>query len=201
MKINPRCDLLIGNRPENDSDNQYLECEDCHRYEICKKHGCAEMCSPEEIREATPNILEPSYDLINRRIDRMSISEQVKELRELADALHREKWYSAYDTVIDAADTIESLSAKLADMERSAEDCGGGWIKCKDRLSTKKECGDYRGNFIVTVYTNKLTTLYMDYEYAIVRGKEVGRWIWNDRVNIPWEVIAWQPLPEPYHEP
>lgn len=86
-------------------------------------------------------------------------------------------------------------------IERSAEDCGGGWIKCKDRLPTKKECGDYRGNFIVTVYTNKLTTLYMDYEYAIVRGKEVGRWIWNDRVNIPWEVIAWQPLPEPYHEP
>lgn len=37
MKFDIYCDLLIGNRPENDSDNQYEECEDCHRYEICKK--------------------------------------------------------------------------------------------------------------------------------------------------------------------
>ena len=132
----------------------------------------------------------------------MSISEQVKELREYADGYKKSCF--GLDGIVKvlekAADTIESLSAKLADMERSAEDCGGGWIKCKDRLPTKKECGNYRGRFIVTVYTNKLTTLHMEYEYAIVRGKEVGRWIWNDRVNIPWEVIAWQPLPEPYHE-
>lgn len=76
----------------------------------------------------------------------------------------------------------------------------GGWIPCSERLPTKKECGNYRGNFLVTVYTNKLTTLYMEYEYTTIRGKEVGRWLWNDRVNIPWEVIAWQPLPEAYHE-
>lgn len=37
MKFNSDCDLLIGSRPENDSDNQYLECEDCRRYEVCKK--------------------------------------------------------------------------------------------------------------------------------------------------------------------
>lgn len=37
MKILKYCDLLIGNRPENDSDTQYYECEECHRYEICKK--------------------------------------------------------------------------------------------------------------------------------------------------------------------
>ena len=131
----------------------------------------------------------------------MSISEQVKELRELANDV----WLNSNEKfgikINQAADTIEALSAKLADMERTAEDCGGGWIKCNDRLPTKKECGDYRGSFIVTVYTNKLTTLYMEYEHTIVRGKEVGRWIWNDRVNIPWEVIAWKPLPEPYHEP
>lgn len=75
----------------------------------------------------------------------------------------------------------------------------GGWIPCSERLPTKKECGNYRGHFLVTVYTNKLTTLYMEYEYTTIRGKEVGRWLWNDRVNIPWEVIAWQPLPEAYH--
>ncbi len=138
------------------------------------------------------------------------ICEQVKELRYKADIyntvgsaweLNRAEAKRLQAMLRQAADTIESLSAKLEDMERSAENCGSGWIKCKDRLPTKKECGNYRGRFIVTVYTNKLTTLYMEYEYAIVRGKEVGRWIWNDRVNIPWEVIAWQPLPKPCHEP
>ena len=47
MKLNPYCDLLIGNIPENDSDEQYYECEDCHRFEICKKwhesHGIGDQ--------------------------------------------------------------------------------------------------------------------------------------------------------------
>lgn len=50
----------------------------------------------------------------------MSISEQVKELREVAEM------YEGLDggkILSEAADTIEALSAKLADMERSAEDC------------------------------------------------------------------------------
>lgn len=53
----------------------------------------------------------------------MSISEQVKELRNLSFTL----WVDTPTSVMAktalsrAADTIESLSAKLADMERSAE--------------------------------------------------------------------------------
>lgn len=58
----------------------------------------------------------------------MSISEQVKELRKLAGG--SPNYWKVFD---EAADTIESLSAKLADMERPAEDCGAGWIK-KDKL-------------------------------------------------------------------
>lgn len=52
----------------------------------------------------------------------MSISEQVKELRKA------EKWFEgacfpeAVELIDEAADTIEALSEKLADMERSAED-------------------------------------------------------------------------------
>lgn len=40
-----------------------------------------------------------------------------------------------FEIVDQAADTIESLSAKLqaADMERSAENCGG-WILCSERM-------------------------------------------------------------------
>ncbi len=35
MVLYDDCDLLIGNKPENDSDEQYAECEDCYRYDIC----------------------------------------------------------------------------------------------------------------------------------------------------------------------
>lgn len=122
----------------------------------------------------------------------MSISEQVKELRELADALHREKWYSAHDTVIDVADTIESLSAKLADMERSADDCGGGWILCKDRLPGEKEgvkIGSTDEEFLVTIKN------FSGGEYCTVsRFEEPIQDFWHDNV------VAWKLKPEPCHE-
>lgn len=124
----------------------------------------------------------------------MSISEQVKELREVAEM------YEGLDggkILSEAADTIEALSAKLetankelerwhtdkindkiknpfawtstlcchncdhkdeyieeleaADMERSAEDCGGGWIECdKDNLPDKEVlCCDQCGEMIL----------------------------------------------------
>ena len=37
MKLYPKCDLLIGNEPEEYLEEQYIECEYCYRYEICKK--------------------------------------------------------------------------------------------------------------------------------------------------------------------
>lgn len=65
----------------------------------------------------------------------MSISEQVKELRYSADVfntvgsaweLNRADAKKLQTMLRESADTIESLSAKLADMERKSEDCGDG---------------------------------------------------------------------------
>ena len=128
----------------------------------------------------------------------MRISEQVKELRELADGkIHYCEWKKS-EILRQAADTIEALSAKLAaaNMERSDRYYGNVWIY--DRVPTKEECGHWRGKFLVTVYANEPTVMYMEYEYTEIRGKEVGRWIWCDKVNIPWEVVAWRKFPEPY---
>lgn len=141
--------------------------------------------------------LEECFEIIPEKdADRMSISEQINELRELAGGSPN------YWKVLDeAADTIEALSAKLqaANMERSAEDCGR-WIT--DRVPTKEECGDsFLGKeFAVTVDANGIKTLAMDFIYETVRGKEVSRWKWMGRIS-PWKVIAWRELPEPYHEP
>lgn len=202
MKINPMCDLLVGNRPENDSDTQYYECEDCHRYETCKKYGCIEACSLEEIKEATPNILEPSYDLLKQEgyFEMSMISELIKNLR----------WYGSYadsaekDLMYEAADTIEALSAKLAaaNMERSDRYYGGGWISCEDRLPEEekevlvcfysKTCNKV-GFSKKNIKVAKLTSERRD-EYG---NKEIG-FIGSAVNHSIKEVLAWQPLPEPY---
>ena len=79
----------------------------------------------------------------------MSISEQVKELRNMAHGLkiggYRE---SILVKMLDeSADTIESLFEKLqaANMERSTENCGGGWSECESGKLPDKEviCVDY----------------------------------------------------------
>lgn len=79
------------------------------------------------------------------------ISEQVKELREIASEFDLDDKEELSNMINEAADTIESLSAKLADMERSAEDCGGGWIECESGKLPDKEviCCDVCGEIII----------------------------------------------------
>ena len=109
----------------------------------------------------------------------MSISEQVKELRIVA--VYKE--HSLKMLLEQAADTIEALSAKLADMERPAEDFGG-WIACKERLPE-----DERMYLIIAKVLEKIEIQYVFFQ------KNMDLFICNGIA------IAWQPLPEPYHEP
>ena len=194
MKINPMCDLLVGNRPENDSDTQYYECEDCYRYEICKNYGCVEMCSIKEIKEATPNILEPSYDLLKQEgyFEMSMISEQVKKLR--IAAVYEE--HSLKILLEQAADTIEALSAKLAaaNMERSDRYYGGGWIACEDRLPELNEGYECFKQSECVLGTTKWYDGDLVQEVAWLN--EDGRW--SCESNGVCKVVAWQPLPEPY---
>ena len=111
------------------------------------------------------------------------IEQQVKELRELAGGSPN------YWKVLDeAADTIESLSAKL-------EMNGGGWIACEDRLPEK--------NKPVLCWVIS-TTIAGGETYIIglcangfwfLKTYEIGGYSFPTR---DYKVIAWQPLPEPY---
>lgn len=136
----------------------------------------------------------------------MRISEQVKELRELADGYKMADRPLAANTIYQAADTIESLSAKLADMERSAEDCGGGWIYCGDGENLPEESGYYlvtyhewsNGEFLPKfddTYVKRLhyqkSEQFIGWNFSKCVDKRA-----EDDMNR--EVLAWQPLPEPY---
>lgn len=113
------------------------------------------------------------------------ISEQVKGLREIAKNFSEWEYNRFYDIISQAADTIESLSAKpaAANMEKSDDYYGGGWISCEDRLPDKDDIvliDTGIGYFEIATYSGDGKTFYTE---------ECGS-------SCP---IAWQPLPEPYH--
>lgn len=139
------------------------------------------------------------------------ISEQVKELR---GCVHRWQNFESvsssepFKLLSEAADTIETLSTKLtaANMERSDRYCGGGWIACKDRTP------DEQGLYIIHVITGTGedyvgTWIYQQGVHLSGRQTYIddkqGYWASpysGDPVNeyLTQNVIAWQPLPEPY---
>lgn len=143
----------------------------------------------------------------------MSISEQINSqiglLRSLSFECHCQ-WKEELEFALsDAADTIESLMQKLADMERSAEDCGGGWIYCGDGENIPEESGYYlvtyhewsNGEFLPKfddTYVKRLhyqkNEQFMGWNFSKCVEKRA-----EDDMNR--EVLAWQPLPNPYNEP
>lgn len=119
---------------------------------------------------------------------KMGIIEQAKELRTIANNLsigHNIPISLAIERFRQAADTIEALSAKLADMERSAEDCGGGWIACSHKLPNEK-----RKYWITYFWSGK--------ECVEISNFENGKFDFS--VNVKTDIVAWKPciFPEPY---
>lgn len=113
------------------------------------------------------------------------ISEQINKLREAVKSYRPYVPYYVIGLLHNAADTIESLSAKLADMDRSAEGCGGGWIPCSERMPEENE-------EVICCFKSgavKALVLFNCKFHGKVYGYEKS------------DIIAWQPLPEPYHEP
>ncbi len=143
----------------------------------------------------------------------MSISEQINSqirlLRSLSFECHCQ-WKEELEFALsDAANTIESLMQKLADMERSAEDCGGGWIYCGDGENIPEESGYYlvtyhewsNGEFLPKFDDTYVKRLHYQKSEQFIGwnfSKCVDKRAENDMNR---EVLAWQPLPNPYNEP
>lgn len=113
------------------------------------------------------------------------ISELVKELREFED-LTNPKLYSPKITqklLLQAADTIESLSEKLqaANMEKSERYYNGGWILNENRKP------ETRNNILICQKDGYVSIGYYSQKEFL------------DLNSFPFEeVIAWQYLPSPY---
>lgn len=170
-----------------------------HTNAPCPKARC-EYCDVKECEKQN-----------NGRIDRMSIiNDQVKHLRNIAN----EEWTDwtediAKDRIRQAADTIESLSAKLqaANMERSAEDCGG-WIPCSERMPEEHDSmfakfkGTDKWDSAMFKKVSDDVNVTVEFENGKRKTKTLhtvdGKWNGGQR-GVKFKVIAWQLLPEEYH--
>ena len=142
----------------------------------------------------------------------MSISEQIKELRDKADVFERSG--CAVDGIVkafrEAADTIEFLSAKLADIEQSVEDCSG-WIYCGDGKNLPEEHdsmfaklkGTEKWDSAMFEKISDDVNVTVEFENGERKTKTLhtvdGKWNGGQR-GVKFKVIAWQPLPEPYRQ-
>ena len=121
------------------------------------------------------------------------ISELVERLRRYArfSKTNTPSWSEA---MMQAADTIEELSAKLSalQMERSSQYYHGGWIPCEERLPEITIKDMYSDKVLVALkWRNDDITHEVGWYYAS------GIWSCDSEIC---KVIAWRPLPEPYRE-
>lgn len=119
-----------------------------------------------------------------------TIDEQVKELKSRAFA-YGIMGDSTGKLMSDAADTIKSLYTKL----KAAHD-GGGWTLCSEKLPEA-------GEFYIVTYRFEDETFLKCHElyYGTADGETEPGWYLDDdgqELYKPFEVTAWQPLPEPY---
>lgn len=77
------------------------------------------------------------------------------------------------------------------------------WIPCEERMPEKTPLWKTVG-YLATVTCDSWDeprTMYVKWETTTVRGKEVSRWTFDNRLfPSEWRVVAWMPMPEAYKE-
>lgn len=141
------------------------------------------------------------------------VKEQINILRRLSAGCHNEWKADLGYALSNAADTIESLSAKLGAANKEIEDLNaikevsqeysmerayGKWIYCGDGKNLPEKPFDC----IVTVIdTDPMTMANFETILPYQVGYSGETWNNSDGEQIPFEVIAWMAAPkEPYHE-
>ena len=90
---------------------------------------------------------------------------------------------------------VDTIKEMLEIVQEVAEEYNGGWIPCSERLPEKPF------GCLVTVMDCEPST-QTDFENILPYFVGYDGHSWNDEDGreIPFEVIAWQPLPEPFKE-
>ena len=80
-------------------------------------------------------------------------------------------------------------------VQEVAEEYNGGWIPCSERLPEEAF-----GCLVTVIDCESVTQTDFENILPYFVGYDGESWNDSDGEEIPFEVIAWQPLPEPYKE-
>ena len=77
------------------------------------------------------------------------------------------------------------------------------WIPYPENMPRIPKSISRKDNYLVTMggkYTKNFSTYAQWVKTTDRKGNPICRWEYDNRVNFPWDVIAFMPLPEPYME-
>ena len=121
------------------------------------------------------------------------------------DAVDGVDWYHQNkngEMVHGANDNDHQAWYKAEDIYKAVESVPSAqrWIPVTEQLPEKSS--PWRTGYLATVTSDtwsEPSVMYVEWETTTVRGKEVSRWIWNNKLFPKcWDLVAWMPLPEPW---
>lgn len=117
------------------------------------------------------------------KVDKIAVNAQVRRLRESAKSCEIFGFFEIKNMLNEAANMVEVLFKECYKKE------GCGWIPCKGRLP------DRDGFYLATMDGEIIGE---DKPFSGLAEFKNGKWD-DDEVDYQC-VLAWKPLPEPYHE-
>ena len=90
---------------------------------------------------------------------------------------------------------VFGLERAIEIVKEVAEEYNGGWIPCSERFPEEAF-----GCLVTVIDCEPLTQTDFENILPYVVGYDGDSWNDSDGNVIPFEVIAWQPLPEPFKE-
>ena len=120
------------------------------------------------------------------------IEEKRNKYQRLADGSNFDGWNEEDIKYSAKAEMCEELKEIVHEV---AEEYNGGWIPCSKRLPE-----DAFGCLVTIIDCEPSTQTDFENILPYVVGYDGESWNDEDGNEIPFEVIAWKPLPEPYKE-
>lgn len=114
-------------------------------------------------------------------------SEFIKKLRDKADVFENNEY--PMEAIVQDYRNCAKVIEYLAEKQQQKTD----WIPCEERLPEPAKRYLVSAIWIDGDYVSKPTV------YDAVFGTD-GKWHTDDYKEVPYEVIAWQPLPQSYRE-
>ena len=90
---------------------------------------------------------------------------------------------------------VDTIKEMLEIVQEVAEEYKGGWIACSERFPEEAF-----GCLVTVIDFEPLTQTDFDNVLPYFVGYDGHSWNDADGNTIPFEVVAWQPLPEPFKE-